>query len=260
MREQLKRFFTALMFLTRIPCPSWVDHAPERLGQSTVYFPVVGLIVGGCGAVVYRLVSLAYSPLMAALAGIAATVIVTGAFHEDAFADVCDGFGGWTPARRLEIMRDSRVGSYGVVGLVLLIGMKAALLSAMPTARVLLAFLVGHTLARWSTLLMLRLFPSVTDSTSLAKPFAASVTFSRFLVGTLLAALVSLSCGPVTTFVLFLAVTLFCLGAGRFFRGWVGGISGDCLGAVTQVAELLCYAVIARSAVLETGLRPLFGK
>ncbi|HZP83894.1 MAG TPA: adenosylcobinamide-GDP ribazoletransferase, partial [Chthonomonadaceae bacterium] len=129
MRAQLHAFFTALMFLTRIPCPPWVDHAPDSLARSAVYFPVVGVLVGGLGALAYRLVACGYSPALAALAGLATTVLVTGAFHEDAFADVCDGFGGWTPERRREIMRDSRVGSFGVVGLALLLGMKVALLS-----------------------------------------------------------------------------------------------------------------------------------
>lgn len=244
MRAQLHAFFTALMFLTRIPCPSWVDHAPDSLARSVVYFPVVGVLVGSLGALVYRLVAFGYSPTMAALAGVAATVLVTGAFHEDAFADVCDGFGGWTPERRREIMRDSRVGSFGAVGLVLLIGMKVALLSGMPTAHAVSAFVIGHTFARWSALLLIRCFPYVTDSTSLAKPFASAVTAPRLVVGTLFTALIGLFSGPVTTAALFLLATLLCLGAGRFFRHWLGGITGDCLGAVNQVVEMLCYAVL----------------
>jgi adenosylcobinamide-GDP ribazoletransferase len=157
-------------------------------------------------------------------------------------------------------MRDSRVGSFGVAGLVLLIGMKAALLSAMPGRYTMLAFLVGHTLARWSTLPMVLCTPSVTDSSSLATPFAAALTVPRALLSTLLAAIVVVPCGPVTTFILFLAVLLLCLSAGRFLRGWVGGISGDGLGAVNQLTELLCYAILARSAALEAIVRHLLWK
>jgi adenosylcobinamide-GDP ribazoletransferase len=246
-REHLKTFFTALMFLTRIPCPRWVDHAPDSLAKSTMYFPLVGLLVGGLGACVSRLIGVLYPPLFAVLCGLSATVVVTGAFHEDAFADVCDGFGGWTPERRLEIMRDSRVGSFGVVGLVLLIGAKIALLSGLGLARVPLAFLAGHTLARWSTLVMIARFPSVTDSASMAAPFASAITLPRFLFATLIALLVSLLCGPASAAIMFVLTLLLCFGAGRFFNRWVGGISGDCLGAVNQVTELLCYAVLAAS-------------
>jgi adenosylcobinamide-GDP ribazoletransferase len=244
MRDHLNRFFTALMFLTRLPCPRWVEHTPDALAKSTPYFPVVGLLVGGLGALVYRLAALVYAPVFAVICGIGATAIVTGAFHEDAFADVCDGFGGWTPERRLEIMRDSRVGSYGVVGLVLLIGAKIALLSGMSVSRATLAFLAAHTIARWSTLVLIARYPYVTDSASLAKPFASAVTPPRFLFATLPALLIGLLCGPIPAIGMFGATLLLCAGAGLFFRKWVGGISGDCLGAVSQIAELLCYAAV----------------
>lgn len=257
MRDQLKIFFTAVMFLTRIPCPSWVDHAPDSLAKSTVYFPLVGVLVGGIGALVYRLVACAYPPNFAALCGIAATVVITGAFHEDAFADVCDGFGGWTPQRRLEIMRDSRVGSFGVAGLVLLMGAKAMLLGDMPISHAPLAFLAAHAVARWSSLIMIARFPYVTDSASLARPFAAAVTPTRLLFATLFAAGVSMLCGPATAIALFGITLLLCQGAGTFFRKWVGGISGDCIGAVNQLVELLCYAVIVQSVGIETAARHL---
>ncbi len=257
MRDQLKIFFTAMMFLTRIPCPKWVDHAPDNLAKSSVYFPLVGVLVGGIGAVVYHLVAYAYAPNFAALCGISATVVITGAFHEDAFADVCDGFGGWTPQRRLEIMRDSRVGSFGVAGLVLILGAKATLISAMPVSRATLAFLAAHAVARWSSLILMSRFASVTDSTSLARPFTSAITPTRMLLATLLAAAVALLCGPATAITLFAVTLLLCQGAGTFFRKWVGGISGDCIGAVNQLTELVCYAVIVQSVHLESFARHL---
>jgi adenosylcobinamide-GDP ribazoletransferase len=257
MRDQLKIFFTAMMFLTRIPCPSWVDHAPDSLAKSTVYFPLIGVLVGGIGALVYRLIACAYSPNFAALCGIATTVIITGAFHEDALADVCDGFGGWTAQRRLEIMRDSRVGSFGVAGLVLLIGAKATLLGGMPISRAVAAFLAAHAVARWSSLIMIVRFPYVTDSDSLARPFAGAITPTRLLFGTLLAAATAALCSPATAIALFAITLLLCQGAGTFFRKWVGGISGDCIGAVNQLTELLCYAVIVQSSLLESATRHL---
>ena len=255
--EQIQLFFTALMFLTRLPCPTTGEHTPERLAKSSMYFPLVGLLVGGIGALAYRLTAAAYPIPVAVLVGIAATATVTGAFHEDAFADLCDGFGGWTPARRLEIMRDSRIGSFGAVGLILLIGMKFALLSSLSLALAPTAFLVAHTFARWSTLLMIARYPYVTDASSLAKPFASSVTVGRFLFASFVTALVGLLCGPMTTLTIFCTASLLCLGAGRFFGRWLGGISGDCLGAVNQIVEALCYAVIVHSAHLETGLNSL---
>lgn len=252
MRGQLKAFLTAIMFLTRVPCPAWVSHGEGGSGDAVVYYPVVGCLVGSVGAAVYWLVSLGYPPLTAALAGIAATAIVTGAFHEDAFADVCDGFGGWTPERRLEIMRDSRVGAFGVVGLILLVGLKASLLASLPISAAVMALFVGHAVARWSSLAAIALFPRASDAASLASSFARTVTAPRLFAATIFAVGISLLAGPVTALTLLILTLLFCYAAGRFFRGWLGGLSGDCLGAISQVTELLVYAVIARSASLET--------
>jgi adenosylcobinamide-GDP ribazoletransferase len=260
MREQIGLFFTALMFLTRIPCPVPTEHSPDKLARSAMYFPLVGLLVGAIGGIVYRLVAFGYAPAIAVICGIAATVIVTGAFHEDAVADVCDGFGRMDPAQRLEIMRDSRVGSFGVSGLILLIGLKAALLTSLPISRAPLAFIAAHACARWSSLVLVAKSASATDSGSLAAPFAGSVTPARLAFATVIAALAGLLLGPVTALAMLAATVLLCRAAGRFFAGWLGGISGDCLGAVNQVTEVLCYAIVVKSAILEAGLRHLLAK
>lgn len=256
-RRQIELFLTALMFLTRVPCPSWVRHESDSLAKSTAYFPPIGMLVGGFGGLVAWVVARGYSPLVAVLAGMAATVIVTGAFHEDAFADVCDGFGGWTPERRLEIMRDSRVGSFGVVGIVLIVGLKAAVLCSLPVSRLPLAFVTAHTLGRWSCLALIRLSPYVTDAKSLAKPFADSVRLPQVALGTLFTVPLCLFSGLPTMIVLFALTLALCVLAGRFFRNWLGGISGDCLGAVNQIVEFACYAVLIHSAGIDTFVRSI---
>src|SRR4051794_21756033 len=111
MKKELRIFFTAIMFLTRLPVPRFTDHSPEYLKQSSRYFPLVGWIVGGIGALVFYLFSSFFSLELSLLASIIATVLATGAFHEDGFADVCDAFGGgWTKEKILAIMKDSRLG------------------------------------------------------------------------------------------------------------------------------------------------------
>ncbi len=245
-REELRLFFVALMFLTRLPCPAWVGHRPEDSARSVLYFPVVGLLVGIWGALVYTLMRSSYAPAVGALCGIAAIVIVTGAFHEDAFADVCDGFGGWTPQRRLEIMRDSRLGSYGVVGLALLIGLKALLLGGMSAAHAALAFVVAHTVARGSSVFMLFCFPSVPGSKSLAQPFMGAITPLRLCLASVVAVSISGLAGLYSALMIVVTTLLLCFIAGRFFVRWLGGVSGDCLGAVNQMVELVCYFIFAR--------------
>ena len=125
MKRQLEYFFAALRFFTRLPVPGWVGHSAEQLNHAARYFPLVGIVVGAIGAAVTELAVLALPIGIAVMLGMAATVLVTGGFHEDGFADACDGFGGgWEKAQVLAIMKDSRVGSYAVIGLVLLLSTK----------------------------------------------------------------------------------------------------------------------------------------
>ena len=117
------------MFLTRIRVPKNIDHSPEYLQQAPRYFPVVGWIVGALSALVFLIFSRYISTDIGILAAMITGILVTGAFHEDGFADVCDGFGGgWTREKILLIMKDSRIGAYGAIGLIAILGSKFLLL------------------------------------------------------------------------------------------------------------------------------------
>src|SRR5436190_7873550 len=125
MKKELHIFFTALLFYTRIPCPKNIDHNPDYLNKTSRYFPLVGWIVGGITFVVYYLSAFIFTIEIAVILSIIAGILITGAFHEDGFADVCDGFGGgWTKEKILLIMKDSSIGAYGAIGLVLLFLLK----------------------------------------------------------------------------------------------------------------------------------------
>ena len=131
LRHELRLFFTALQFFTRLPVPRWVGFDAAWLQHATRYFPAVGILVGVVCAIGYWLASLLLPQVVAVLLSTAAGIYLTGAFHEDGFADVCDGFGGGMQASRvLEIMRDSRVGAYGAIGIVLLLGLAATVFLA----------------------------------------------------------------------------------------------------------------------------------
>ena len=120
-RRERDLLLVALMFFTRIPMPRWVPFDEARLNGASRYFPLVGLLVGAVAALVYGVAVNLWSPALALVLATAATVLLTGAFHEDGFADVCDGFGGgWDREQVLSIMKDSRIGTYGTVGLGLL--------------------------------------------------------------------------------------------------------------------------------------------
>jgi adenosylcobinamide-GDP ribazoletransferase len=129
--REIPAFKLALQFLTRLPVTAAFSDAAMR--QSPRWYPAVGLVVGAVAGLVFVLGNLLLTAQLAVFLAVAAAVIVTGALHEDGFADACDGLGGVRPKERvLEIMRDSRIGAYGVIGLIFMIGTKGLALSAMP--------------------------------------------------------------------------------------------------------------------------------
>ena len=131
--HQLRLFFTALQFFTRLPIPGWVGFDPAWLNQASRYFPAVGAVVAAITAGVYALAACVFPSPVAVLLSTAAGIYATGAFHEDGFADMCDGFGGgMTPQRVLEIMKDSRIGAYGAIGTICMLGLKCVTLASLP--------------------------------------------------------------------------------------------------------------------------------
>lgn len=261
LRTPLRIALTAVMFLTRIRVPAWVTHDPDDLARSTTWFPLVGVIVGliGAGA---GLVGLAWwNPWVAAVAAVAATVRITGAFHEDALADACDGFGGgWTIEQVLVIMKDSRIGSYGAIGLLLVTTMRVmalAMIAARSAPAFVAALVAGHVLGRWSSLPLIHLLRYVSDAdTSKSKPFAASVTVARLSVASLCTALVvtALYADAVVIAVLLGAACLVTALLGRYFRRRIGGMTGDCLGAANQAVEVTTYLALASAPLIGRGV------
>lgn len=238
-------FLTAVMFYTRIPVGKITVYSDESLNKSTKYFPLIGWIVGGFSALVYVLAS--YLPIPAPLAvllSMAASIWLTGAFHEDGFADMCDGFGGgWTKEKILEIMKDSRLGTYGAVGLFLLLMSKFYLLLEMPPQVVPLALIAGHSLSRFTAASFLQSHHYVrAEAGSKAKPVANKKpgTFSMLIAG-LLGLLPLLILQAPEFFLVLIPVFLTKWLLGRFFTKWIGGYTGDCLGATQQLSEVVFY-------------------
>jgi adenosylcobinamide-GDP ribazoletransferase len=249
LREQAGRFFAAVMLLTRVPVGAFYRHRAELSAGSVFYFPVVGFLIGLVGAG-SALLGLAVLPAPVAIVlSMLVTVALTGAFHEDGLADAADGLlGGNDVARRLEIMKDSRLGTFGA--LALWFSLTAKLLLLCEAARgggALLAsgIVVAHTLARGSSVALLGWLPYVRGGASKAAPFCAGAPQS-WLVRALIFPLVTttfLPGGRGIGCVLVAAVLTFA--AGKYFRMKIGGVTGDCLGAANQIVELGCYVVMA---------------
>lgn len=248
--HQVRLFFIALQFFTRLPIPNWVGFDADWLHQASRYFPAVGLVVGAVAAGVYALASLVWPPVVAVLLSTVAGIYLTGAFHEDGFADTCDGLGGGiTKQRVLEIMVDSRIGAYGAIGIGLLLALKCATLSSLSMHAAIAALLVAHPLSRLaSTALIWKL--DYVKQEGKSKPLAQRMSNGEFAIAvmTVLCALAAvLAAGRLSLAALAIGVASVALAAGwlaRKFLRRLGGYTGDCLGAVQQVSELAFYLAV----------------
>lgn len=242
-KREIHIFLTAILFFTRIPCPKWVNHEASILSKSAKYFSLVGIVVGGIGALIYWLSSFILPNEVAILLSIVSTVYCTGAFHEDGFADVCDGFGGgWTKEKILTIMKDSRLGTYGVIGLILILGIKFYTLKSIPNNLIPLVIIAGHSTSRFIATLLLYTHPYVSDTdASKSKPAATNITFNMLVVSGIIASIPLLFFFRWEPFILFVPMYLAKVYLGNKFKTWIGGQTGDCAGAVQQVTEVIFY-------------------
>lgn len=241
------------MFYTRLPVPKSIDHSADALNRSTMFFPFIGWLVGGIGIGTYWICTLLFPPNgLPVLFSMVATVWVTGAFHEDGFADVCDGFGGgWNKTQILTIMKDSRLGTYGTIGLGLLLAVKYFALQSMLGAEafgwpVVLKYLSAHSLSRLITATVIRTLPYAReDADAKAKPIAQGITNGQLAVAALFGLLPLLVLiGYTTLWIYGLFLIPLLLVRWRliwFFNKWLGGYTGDCLGATQQLTEVIVY-------------------
>ena len=254
MKEELQIFFTAVSFYTRIPVPSLLPYKTAYSNQSTKYLPVIGWIVGAFSFCIFFLSGYIFNPPTAVLLSIAASILLTGAFHEDGFADVCDGFGGgYTKEKILEFMKDSRLGTYGVTGLILTLILKFLALQQLagvagnnPLILLLLLFVVPHTLSRFTAISLIYSYPYAGGlNNSKSKTATENPIKKNFWIAALLAiiplAWLIISTNKPLLGVVIIPLYLQKILMGKYFSRKIGGYTGDCLGAVQQVAEILCY-------------------
>jgi adenosylcobinamide-GDP ribazoletransferase len=257
--QALRHYLLAVQFFTRIPITGrladWVGYSPSMLRASAAHFPGIGWLAAALAAGVYGALhaALAPNPLAPAVAAVfstIATVLMTGGFHEDGLADVADGLGGSPERERaLDIMKDSRIGAFGAMALVLALLAKVSLLALLGThsLQATLAALVGaHVLSRLWPLLIVRRLPHVGDTArSKSKPLADQITGAA-LAAAFLWCFVPLVLVNQAQSALFLIAAAGCSGLaaawmGRWFARRLQGFTGDCLGATQQVSEIGFY-------------------
>jgi adenosylcobinamide-GDP ribazoletransferase len=248
MAEQLRLFLVALQFYTRIPVTGrvadWMGWDGARLGRATRYFPLAGIVVALGQALVYMLSSIVLPHPVALLMAIAAGLLLTGAFHEDGWADFCDGFGGQVGRERtLEIMRDSRIGAYGTVGVALLLLLRFETLAHIDADWIAAALVCAAAFSRGCAVLVMISLPYAREEDDArARPVARDVGALDALLGLgfAVAPLLMLTAwtGDAAPATLGLSLALLATAAmRRLIRRRLQGYTGDCLGAVQQMAE-----------------------
>jgi adenosylcobinamide-GDP ribazoletransferase len=233
----------AVAFLTRVPVGVPGRLTPARLGRAAALFPLVGLLVGGVLGGVRILADTVLPPGPSTLLAIFAAILLTGALHEDGLADTADGLGAHvTHERRLEILRDPRIGTYGALALIGSVGLSWSLLGRLDGVGCLQAAVVAHVLARWSFLPQaLALRPARADgSGALLRPTraAAAIATVTAIAATLLVA------GPADGVLAVLAAVLAAVVAIAVIRQGLGGATGDTYGAAGKLVEVAVLAVL----------------
>jgi adenosylcobinamide-GDP ribazoletransferase len=241
-------FLIAAQFLTRCPMPRNLETDEKELGQAAMFFPLVGALVGASGALLHAALSKFLPPSTCALLTLVYLSLITNAFHEDGLADAFDGFGGgWTRERALEIMRDSRVGTFGALALIFLALAKYNFLSSISPAVVWRWLIVAHTAARWTTLPLCLWLPYAREEGQ-GKLVARRLGYGEATLATLTLlvtlALLNWRAAAVAGAVAILAPLV----TGLYYRNRIGGVTGDCLGATNQLTEVTIYlAAVALS-------------
>ena len=244
-KRQIHYFLTAVLFFTRIPCPKWVDHSEEILNKSNRYFPLVGILVGMIASLVLVAVNLVFSIHIAILLSMISSIWVTGAFHEDGFADVCDGFGGgWNKERILTIMKDSRLGTFGVIGLIAILGLKYLSLSELHhnSVNLVIVIISGNSISRAIATVLLFTHKYVRDiDTSKVKPTSKKMSIKSLVISFFFGIIPLFFFNNYSIFLVLIPLFFTYLYMSYFFKKWIGGQTGDCAGALQQVSEIVFY-------------------
>jgi adenosylcobinamide-GDP ribazoletransferase len=234
---------TAFQFLTRLPLGR-VLYDENALSRSAKFFPLVGLLIGILGSVAY-LWFIRYLPsAIAALLTLVLFVLATGGLHEDGLADVADAFGGgWNREQILAILKDSRIGTFGTLAIVLSVGLRVLLLAHLPLNRFAAYVISGHVLCRWTALPLGYALPAARESSlhSQGARIARQISGASLAVGSffaLILAVYTLRRAVWSPLVATLAVTFF---SGLYYWRRIGGVTGDCFGATNQLAEIAIY-------------------
>jgi len=241
----MKSFLQALSFLTILPVGKSLSFGEKELAQSMAFFPLVGLVIGLLLALGYYLLAFLFPKPIVIWFTLGLPVFLTRGLHLDGFSDTLDGLAtGGTKEKILEVMRDSRIGAFGVIGLILLIGAKYLALDHISTSSIPYSLILMTVMGRNAMVLVCYRSPYVRSDGGLGKPFAENLRLREATLSSVLSFGIVLWLMGMEGIMIFLGIALFSLGYRFFFKKKLGGVTGDILGAANEVAELLCLILL----------------
>lgn len=243
MKHLARRFLTAVGFLTRIPVPWKMQAGPEALGSAAVFFPVVGLLIGAGAVALNHIFSRRLAHDVTVIIILVFFVVITGGLHEDALADAVDGFGGgWEKQQVLEIMRDSRIGSFGALAIGLGLLARFVFMANLPIGRFDSYLVAGQVTSRWTALpLAFFLPPARNPGDGQGTLVAQKITALSLVIGTIFTAGVTWAVLGVEAMWVVAAMLATTAVSGVYYHRRIRGVTGDCLGATNQITELAVY-------------------
>lgn len=250
--NELELYFNAQVFYTRLPGPSWVRYDDQRLSLSSRYLPLIGIFIGLLASFVYFCTSFILSNEIAILLSMIVTIMFTGAFHEDGLADSYDGlYGGFSRDRILEIMKDSRIGTYGSVALFM--GLLIKFQALMLVENIFVALIIGHSFSRFAALCYIPIIPYARqENDSKAKPLITGIQMKSIFLAAIPGVLPLLVLSMWKSIAVVGTVLIIWLFLKRIFLNRVGGITGDLLGASQQIFEICIYVILGSTLWIST--------
>ncbi len=234
----MSRFLAALRFLTIISIPWRHEVQKEQLGRSASYFPVVGLIIGLILAGLNWLFRLVLPPGVANALLLVLLVIISGALHLDGFADTCDGIAGHNAVEdRWRVMHDSRVGAFGIIGVVLLLLVKYVSLNSIPEALMMTTLVLMPVVSRWAMVYTVFAYPYARPS-GLGKTFKQETSWQRFTLATLVTVALAAILAQLVGLVILVLIWVITVALATYLKRKFAGLTGDNYGAINEVVEV----------------------
>jgi adenosylcobinamide-GDP ribazoletransferase len=237
-------FVTALRFLTIIPLLRRREISPEEVGRSIVYFPLVGVIIGLILFFLSWLLGLLLPPALVNVLLVVSLVVLSGGLHLDGFVDTCDGIGGnKTVAERWQVMADSRVGAFGIIGVSSLLLVKYVALSNVPASWLVPTLLLMPVISRWAMVYAVFAYPYAKPS-GLGKVFKQGASRPRFTIATVITLVLAVILAQLPGLLIMFATWVIVMAVAFYLKGKFGGLTGDTYGAINEVAEVLVLILV----------------